>query len=290
MPVMEPRRIKKLRSELLKAIPRFPNDKASLQALQEKPLTSLLIDYANWAIRYVTPRPRRVQVEATASGDARWPSLSTEIAFLLDKAARGENLTSHLSIEPHTRGYTPAASAPGAGADRWADKDMLLNVMGYYHFHLGMTLEPAGHAKRTNEVLFAAVTRDVFEVIAILDHSVFEMRDDPTAPISPERQRLLTIFEDRAMRHVPPGSVVISAMIATSGHSTSLVLKAQEYFKVLREIEPKLDDLSYVKDLYEKACLPVPAKPKLRWHLQLLDLGVLDETSGAFFVFRRGPN
>jgi hypothetical protein len=290
VPATEPKRIKKLRSELLKAIPRFPNDKASLQALQSKSLTSLLIDYANWAIRYVSPRPRRVQVESTASGDARWQSLSTEITFFLDKVARGDDLTPHLSIEPHTRGYTPAASAPGTAADRWADKDMLLNVMGYYHFHLGMTLEPAGHAKRTNEVLFAAVTRDLFEVVAILDHSVFEMRDDPTVPISPERQRLLTIFEERAMRNARPGSVVIPAMIATSGHSMHLVRSAQNYVKVLQENEPKLDDLSFVNGLYEKAGLPHPMKPKLRWHMQLLDLGVLDETTGAFFPFRRGPN
>jgi hypothetical protein len=153
-----------------------------------------------------------------------------------------------------------------------------------------MTLEPAGHAKRTNEVLFAAVTRDLFEVVAILDHSVFEMRDDPTVPISPERQRLLTIFEERAMRNARPGSVVIPAMIATSGHSMHIVRSAQNYVKVLQENEPKLDDLSFVNGLYEKAGLPHPMKPKLRWHMQLLDLGVLDETTGAFFPFRRGPN
>ncbi len=48
----------------------------------------------------------------------------------------GGDLTPHLSLQPHTRGFTPAASAQGPNVNRWADKDMLLNVMGYHHLHL----------------------------------------------------------------------------------------------------------------------------------------------------------
>jgi hypothetical protein len=290
MAVTESKRIKKLRAEIVKAIPRFPNDKASLQALEKKSLTSLFVDYANWAIRYVTPRPRQVQIETTASSDPRWQSLSNEITAFLNKVAQGGDLTPHLSLEPHTRGFTPAASTTGPGADRWADKDMLLNVMGYYHFHLGMTIESAGHATRTNDVLFAAVTRDVFEVVGVFDHSVFEMRSDPTAVISAERQRVLRIFEDRAIRDAPPGSIVIPTFMAMSGHSLQMTRKAQDYVHVLGEIDPKLDDVSYVKDLYDKAGIPAPAKPKLRWQMDFLKLGIFDDATGAYFVFRDGPN
>jgi hypothetical protein len=174
-PPAESKRVRALRLGLAKQIPKFPNDKASLQSLERKPLGSLLIDYANWAIRYVAPRPRKVIIEPTASMDSRWKVLQKDIAAFLEKVKRGDDLTPHLSLEPHTRGYTPAASAQGPDVDRWADKDMLLNVMGYHHFHLNMTIEPKGFASRKveNEILFAHVTREEFTVVGIFDHSVF---------------------------------------------------------------------------------------------------------------------
>jgi hypothetical protein len=43
----EPPRIKKFRLALVKEIPRFPNDKASLQHMQQKHLPEVMIDYVN---------------------------------------------------------------------------------------------------------------------------------------------------------------------------------------------------------------------------------------------------
>jgi hypothetical protein len=152
-PPTESKRVKALRLGLAKQIPKFPNHKASIQTLERKSLGSLLIDYANWAIRYVAPRPRKVIIEPTASMDSRWKVLQKDIAAFLEKVKRGDDLTPHLSLKPHTRGYTPAASAQGPDVDRWADKDMLLNVMGYHHFHLNMTIEPKGFASRKVEAV-----------------------------------------------------------------------------------------------------------------------------------------
>jgi hypothetical protein len=132
----EPKRITAFRLAIAKQIPKFPNDKTSLQALEAKSLGSLLIDYANWAIRYIAPRSRTVVVEQSASSDPRWQSLGAHIQALLKKAEDGDDLTPHLSPQTHRRGFTPAASVPGPNVNRWADKDMLLNVMGYHHLHL----------------------------------------------------------------------------------------------------------------------------------------------------------
>jgi hypothetical protein len=57
----EPPRIKKFRRDLIKAIPRAPNNKASLQHMEGKHLTDLLIDYINWRSRYVGERPAPFQ-------------------------------------------------------------------------------------------------------------------------------------------------------------------------------------------------------------------------------------
>lgn len=288
--MVESKRIKNFRLSIAKEIPKFPNDKATLQALEAKSLASLLIDYANWASRLVAPRQRKVSIEPTATNDPRWKIFSAEITAFLDKVRKGENLTPHLSLDAHTRGFTPASSEKGSDVNRWADKDFLLNVMGYHHFHLGLTLETAGHAARTNDVLFAAVNREHFDIVALFDHRVFDMDRSPTAAMNAERQRLWKIFDQRTMRGRPPGSVVIPAMITTSGHALHFVTMADYYADIVREIDPKLDDQDYVKGFYHESGRSVPAIPKLCWHLHYLDIGLLDEEAGVLFVLKYGPN
>jgi len=266
-------------------IPRLPNNKESLVAFEGMSLGSVLIHYTNWAIRYVAPRARKVEVEPVAANDHRWSARQTEITAFLDKVKRGEDLTPHLSLEPHTKGYTPSTTA----ADRWADKDFLLNVMGYHHFHLGASLEAKGHVKRTDDLIFARVARDSFTVVAIFDHSVFDMERTPSGDMNPERTRLWQVFDEHSARGLPPGSVYIPAMITTSGHSLHLVRLADEYARIVRTIDPKLDDKAYVLDLYDKAGIPRPKNQKLKWHLNLLDLGLLDSSVPVFFVFKYGP-
>ena len=63
-------RLKKFRLELIRLIP--PNDKASLQHMMAKSLRDVLLDYLNWASRYVAPRPRTVMIEVEAQTDPRW--------------------------------------------------------------------------------------------------------------------------------------------------------------------------------------------------------------------------
>lgn len=276
----ESKRVRAFRLGLAKAIPKFPNDRASLQTLESKSLGPLLIDYANWAIRYVAPRPRKVIVEPAASSDSRWLSLQADISDFLSKVERGEDLTPHLSLEPHTRGYTPAASATGSNVDRWADKDMVLNITGYYHFHL---------RRGSNELLFAHVTRDTFTVVALFDHSVFE-KTDPGQPLTAERARLWKIFNERATRHAPPNSVVVPSMIATSGHSMHFTFMSMNYVRVITEIDPKVDDPAYTSSLAVGSGFTLPAKQKWKWHLNYLDLGLLEKNSIFFGVFRKGPN
>jgi hypothetical protein len=285
----ESKRIRAFRLGLAKAIPKFPNDKASIETLKRKSLGSLLIDYANWAIRYVAPRPRKVIVEAAASSDPRWTLLQADISTFLSKAERGEDLTPHLSLEPHSRGYTPAASDTGPNVDRWADKDMVLNITGYHHFHLSSSIEPQGFATRSNELIFAHVTRDAFTVIALFDHSVFE-KTDLGRPLTAERERLLNIFDERATRNAPPNSVVVPSLITTSGYSIDFIYRSMGYARIITEIDPKLDNPAYTSSLAVETGFTLPAKQKWKWHLNYLDLGVLEKNSGFFGVLRKGPN
>lgn len=281
----EPKRIKKFRLSIAKAIPKFPNDKSTLSILEAKSLADLLIDYANWMSRHVAPRPRKIQIEPTASNDTRWSSLSNEITAFLEKIKKGEDLTSHLSLRALKEGFTPVASTPKPNTDLWADKDFLLNIMGYHHFHLGLTQEPAGHMKRTDDVLFAAVTREQFEIIGLFNHSVFEINSAQTNVLTKEKERLWKIFEERTMRGVSSGSVVVPSMITQAGHPACLVDLADDYARVIREVDQKLDDISFVENLYRETNVTVPKKLKIEWYLNFMDLGLFDKASNVFLYY-----
>lgn len=283
----ESKSIKRLRGEVIKAIPKFPNNRETKVKLENMPLATLLIHYLNWMIRYVSIKPRKIAIEPTVTADHRWKTLKEQIRTFLDKVRAGENLTPHLSIQPHSKGYSPETSGTGPDVDRWADKDFLLNVMGFHHFHLGTKREAAGHIERTDDVLFARVSREEFTAISIFDHSVFEPTGDE---MSDERKRLWEIFDEHTSRGVPLGSVVIPSPIATSGHPIHIVSTAQEYSRIIREIDPKLDNPEFMEELYRGAGTGVPARIKLEWALNFSDLGIHEKIHNHLFVLRRGFN
>lgn len=251
--------------------------------MQQKHLPELLVDYINWRSRYVGQRPRKITVEPGASSDPCWSAHASAITAFLDEVQRGDDLTPHLSIEPHTKGYTPASRAPGAmPVDRWSDKDFVLNVMGYHHFHLGTKVQKRGHVDRTDDLIFAEVNRDTFNVIAIFSHDVFD-------PNSAERIRLWSVHDQVAYRGLPAGSVVVPALIATSGHTVQVVRYAQQCAKIIRDFEPKLDDLVYMASLYPPQ-QPMSKKPKFSWGFQHLDLLVHEAVAPNNLVLTRGWN
>ena len=286
----ESKRIRALQRELVATVPRFPNDRASLEAVQSKSLTDLLITFIAWRLRHVGTRARTVTGRANIALDHRATALAPNIDAFLKVVEDGEDLTPYLSIEPRTKGYTPAAEGRGPGEDSWADKDLLLNVMGLHHFHLGLTMELAGHAVRTNELLFASVTRESFDIIGLFDHAAFEHEDDGV--MTPERQKLWSAYETRQVAGSLPGQLSFGGFgglgITLSSHPVAVVRAAQDHVRVMREIDPKLEDPAYVRSLYPQDA--IPARPKLRWHFNHLDFGLFDEAAGFFALFRRGPN
>jgi hypothetical protein len=190
-------------------------------------VASLMIVFLSWQMRFVRQGKRTIAIRQSASQDPRWKSLKPQITQFLKKVESGDDLSPHLSLGAWREGYTPAAQQIGAAVDRWDDKDFLLNVMGFHHFHLGTKLEKKGFVERTDEVLFAFVTRTTFDVLGIFDHSVFENHDPSAMP-------------------APPGSYVIANMISLSGHQTGIVMLAQRYARWIKELDPKLDDREFL--------------------------------------------
>ena len=284
------KRIKAFRCQLIAAIPRFPNDKASLEELEGKSLTDLLMTYIGWRLRYVAARPRKVTGMSTLDGDPRATTLKENIDTFLQAVEDGHDLTRYLSLAPHTRGYTPTAQSQSPGANTWADKDFVLNVMGLHHFHLDLAKEKAGHRGGPNEMVFASVTRATFEILGLFTHAAFDYEDDDT--MTPERVKLWSIYATRQAAGALPGQLTTGGYgglgITLSSQPAAVTRTAQRHVKILREIEPKLDNLAYVHTLYGKN--GVPEKPKLKWHYRHLDFGLLDEDAGFFRILAQGPN
>ena len=285
----ESKRIKQFRLEIVQQIPKFPNDRQTRLELEAMPLPSLLLAYINWACRLIPSRPRKVTVEPSLTADRRWRQLAPDTKALINLASRGGDLTPHLSLRAIRNGYTPAAASGIPSENKWEDKDFCLINMGYHHFHLSQVIEPGGHAKRTDEVLFAQVTRSEFNAIAFFDHSVFEQTDPASQTMTTERERLWSLYEKRSSMGRRPGEVYVNNPIVTSGYSLAHTKLASEFARVIHTIDPQLDDLSSRSSLFNMLSHETVKNMKLRWYLNCLDLGILDRTASVFHVFRYGP-
>lgn len=287
--VIESKRVRDFRIFIANQIPKFPNNKETLQLLQSKSLASLLVDYINWAHRFIPIRPREVSIEPSLTVDSRWRALKGDTNIILEKARRGEDLNPHISLRVSKNGFTPRASSTAAGTDRWEDKDFLLNVMGYDHLHLSNFIEPAGHSQRTDDVLFVQITRSSFNAIGYFNHTVFETADTAVTSMTSERARLWELFNRRNELGIPQGSICVEAPIMTSGHTMRHVRRARQYANTIYETEPKLDDLDWRAKVFRNRSSDELRKMKLTWHLNFLDLVLLEKNARKFLVLEFGP-
>jgi hypothetical protein len=285
--ISESQRFKRFKRDLVEAIPRFPNNKATLQALQSMKFVPLLITYLSWRVRLVDQKPRSVVRAKVLSSHEAFARLKPNIDALLAAVEAGEDLTPYLSSAAASEGFTPPD--PNHEKGLWADKDLLLNVMGFHHFHLGMTKDSSGYYARTNEVLFALVGRDQFEVIGLFTHDAFK-RLSP-GQLTPERRRLWAAYEKRLAEDRMPGEIYIGGMagmgVAGSGVPVAIVQTAFQYVSRIREYEKNLQSFEFAKTLYSDG--NIPAKSKFVWGFDHLDLVLIDEGASQRVRVARGP-
>jgi hypothetical protein len=290
MPIV-PQRSKRIRAfeqGLIKGIPRFPNNRETLNLLESKSLGSLMIIYLNWMSRYVPPRPRSVHIETSVTSDPRWKLLSADTKLLFDKARNGHDLSPHLSLKVRREGFSPNKAGLDNVVSRWEDKDFLLNAMGYHHFHLSHIPENNGHNKRTDVMLFAELTREKFTAVGFFDHDVFESSQEPSKSMTAERERLWNIFDQRSARGAKPGSVYINVAITTSGHCLHHTSLAAHYARTICEIDPKIDDPEFVGKQFGIENIEVARTLKPIWFLNYLDLGLYEKKLNTFVLYGRG--
>jgi len=284
----ESKRIREFKDDLIKKLPFFPNDKETLFELKGQNLQDVMVHYLHWQTRQVPARSRRVQLAPEVTSDKRWKFLKGNVSDLFEKVRNGEDLSPHLSKRAHKKGYTPSQRIRDGEVDNWEDKDQMLNTKGFHHFHLDMHIQNSGLSNRTNDVLFAKISRENFHAIAIFDHSVFDSVG-VSGVMNDERTRMWDIHKKYLTLDMEPGTTYISHPISCSGHPIYLIRMSDFYVGIIEDIDHKLDDRVFVNDLFDQAGLPHPKKIKLNWHIDGLDLGLLDKSSAAFFNIKQGP-
>lgn len=285
MAQQDSKRIQSFHKSLIANIPRQPNNAETLATLEKSSLAEILLLYLNRASRFVPPRVRSIKLEATLTSDPRWRKRKASIQNILEKARSGDDLTSYLSLRVEKEGFFSPKSSGSKTNNKWAEKDFLLNVMGYHHFHLGAETAADKCAQRTGDVLFAQLTRTNFCAIGIFDHSVFKSEGE----LSADRQRLWKIFQMRSSLGLPVGSAYFLTDIVSSGHNGAYVKLASEYAYLVKNIDPALDDPGYLKSHFRSTPNDkYPEKYKLQWRMDFSDLGVYDEVSNVFCIVGEG--
>ncbi|AIT09542.1 hypothetical protein LO80_05905 [Candidatus Francisella endociliophora] len=277
------RRLRKLKRELIKELPFYPNNNETKKELEDTHSRNLLLYYLHWKSRLIPCRKRKIIYMPELTNDPRYKTLKLNIDQLFHKVRNAENINHCLSSKVYRNGYVSEAHKKAGKLSIWDDKDFVLNTMGYHHFHLSLDKVNNNISGRTNELLFAQVTRDSFKAIAIFDHSVFD-----NSKMSEERKRMYDIFTKYAEMFLKPGSIYIPSVIGGNGHPFHILQLSDEYSRYIYELDPQLDDRAFVNKLYRDCNLEVPNRYEFIWSFYGLDLNLLNKKDKKEFVIREG--
>jgi hypothetical protein len=274
-----PPRIKEFRDEIVKVLPRAPNNQSSLESLRAMSTQQLIIAYVTWRMRLIPAKPRTVRLWSGGVQPIQFQLAKRTLKPLLDKVAAGGDLTPHLSDLVRRKGVILPGASP---QHKRQDIDMVLTRHGLHHFHVGVA--GAGNPKgRSAALVFAEVLEKEFRIVALSDHRAFEQG-------SSEQRRFLRICMSYMAKDVPPGQGFMPNPVMSSGHSMLVTLFARRCADEMTRLDPSLDDVTFIDELYQGQPIfrdgqPVtrPTSPSLAWHFEDLQFGILDGQSRVFF-------
>ena len=166
-------------------------------------------------------------------------------------------------------------------------RDAVLTKTGLHHFHVG-AVNAANPRGRSGRLVFADVTDDEFRIIAISDHSAFNIGSD-------EWKRLFGISHRYIQSQMPGGGPHMAYPVMSNGDSMPLFMYAMHCEELLMRIDPQLDDPAFADQLYasrsveEGRAVQRPPRTNFRWYFSECDLGVTETKSGEFFPLHFAP-
>ena len=228
------KRLEKFKKELIQDIPKVPNNRNTIKELEDDSLSSVIFHFVHWKHRFVAQRPRKIVFyidKNSIEERPKWEKLENNLEAFFKKVKDGENLTLHLSNYVNKRGYVSRSELQNGKYGRWHDKDMYLNCMSFYHFHLGLNIDQkTGMIDRTKEVLFAKIDRDEFCILGIFDHAVFHETESEEEFIKCEKEKLWKTFDNVNRTSTNESNAPILQTVQTfSGHPVHITQLVNNY-------------------------------------------------------------
>lgn len=274
-----PPRIQAFRAEIMRVLPRTPNDWASLESLRSMPTHGLILAFLTWRMRFVPAKPRMVRLWTHGVTPLQFQTLKPKLRPFLEKVTAGKDLTPHLSELVNKSGIDLNRAQPCA---RRRDIDMVLTRAGLHHFHVG-AVGPGNPKGRSHALIFAEVLEKEFRLVALSDHRVFERS-------SSEHLRFFAICHAYMAKDVPPGHGFMANPVMSSGHSMLVRLFANKCEEDMQNLDPWLDDPAFIDKLYgdqpilrNAESIMRPGNPSLSWDFEDLEFGIRDRRTGVFF-------
>lgn len=293
-------RLRQLREGIARLIPCMPEDvRPDLLGMD---LPEVLLRYLSWADRHVAPRPRRVvnrdEFLATVN-----PDHTAAVSRLCFQIEAGDDLKPYLSDQIDQYGYVrPRTTGDRPRGVEWGDKDYALNNYDTHHLHLGERIRADGWSDRTRALLYVTFSRDEAFLVLLGDHASFDngvlAQAVGTVRVGTgyEIRGVVGISTDRSDRErntlqrygistIQPTSsgFVMGGMTSTMGISTLLVMHSNRCIRSLRELDPKLDDADFGKDLFDQLGKKSPNNPVWSWGMDSCDLILVEETTATGF-------
>ena len=169
-----------------------------------------------------------------------------------------------------------------------------MNAFGTHHLHLT--------PKRSQELLYVIFSRNDAFLVMLGDNDSF---DDGTLAQAISEARAGTVHELRGIlgaasprtmqqqnrlqrygfstAYPVGGQMVIGALLSTSGTSPPHTRHADHMILTIRELEPRLDEPGFGRELFERNGRPYPAAPNFEWVMQHCDLCLIETTTGVGF-------
>lgn len=294
-------RLEEFRQWLVKEIPCEPAHART--DLAARSLSSLLIDYMNWRDRFVPQRARNVTTWDKFLCDPRALRIWPAIIKLAERITTGDDLTPFLSKDIKRYGYVrPKLTKDGKRRGiEWGDKDYVLNSYGFHHLHLSDKIKPSGWVRRTNDLIFASFTRESAFFLMVGDHKSFDdgTLDRAVAESRASSGQVIKGVTGETMAHADRHKLhrrgvttaiavgdktVMGPMISTAGTSIFHSTQVAKMMHVIEQQEPRLDDDAARQQLFSFAGRSCPDVPDFVWRMNDCDLGVLEKSTGVFFV------
>lgn len=135
--------------------------------LEQKPDHEILMRYINWVNRFGPLLPVQVRISNSTLKHPQHKKYKTCIEQIVKRLKDGNSLKPVLSTRVTKRSYVEDSKSDNA------DKDLLLNFDGIFHFHLGTKIENNELKGDVGDLLFVTTHKQVAYVLGIGTHNDF---------------------------------------------------------------------------------------------------------------------